>query len=340
MQGERYVGSLLMASLPSNTHACDQGTPYFVAAEVQIGTYMFRPHEAGIKDPFPNDDEQSQEELPALVVPLATPESLPLITPDQAPSPVKGEGLKRRRPRVSDTANGAGFEEFPGQASQTTCQVTSADHEQHQDPPGQKDQDTTFDPDPFTYNPMHDFEALIWIGNYFIFNRRVIGHSQQQPQDDLVAQAAYARRLFSGGAHEKYMVFDELRGKVVTTFARHVKRLHPALHEIGQQMEAWLRTVKAIYISLERGDCPTLASSKNVLDLKKRLAPFPAKIMQILANEDIEVVDLPSDAKEVVQVQASADSAVEDSTIVTKSEGSDRPARKRRDLRPHPGVLE
>lgn len=311
-----------------------------MAAEVQIGKYMFRPQDAGMNDPFPSDDDESQQESPAPSVRFTIRDSLPSVTCSHTPVPTlfaSGESSKRRRHHVLDRANGSVFEDFPRQTSQTNCQVTSANLTRHQVSTRQHDQDT---PDPFAYNPVHDFEALIWIGNYFIFNRRVIGHSQQQPQDHLVAQAAYARRLFSGGVEGKHTALEELRGTVVTTFARHVGQLHPALHEIGQQMETWLRTVKAMYISLEKRDCSTIASSKKALRLKKRLAPFPAKIVQILANEDIQVVDLPPDARGVVQVQASADSAVEDSAIATKSGGSDRPAGKRRDLRPHPGVLE
>lgn len=70
----------------------------------------------------------------------------------------------------------------------------------------------------------------------------------------------------------------------------------------------------------------------SLLSRRRSCRSSPMKTLKSLIS--------PPDAKEVVQVQASADSAVEDPAIVTKSEGSDRPARKRRDLRPHPGVLE
>lgn len=277
-----------------------------MAAEVQVGSYLFRPLDVGIVDPLASDDDENedgQESSAAPVVPPAVPGQATAATLTTA-----GTSLKRKRARKSDTADGAGYQDHPGQES---------------------DQPLI----PFAYNPAHDSEALIWIGNYFIFNRRVVGHSQQQPQDHLLAQCAYARRLFSGNVDEKRAALDDIRRNEITKFQLYVARLHPALHEIGKQMKLWMQTMKAIYVSLEKRDCRTIASHEKALILRRVLAPFPARIIEILAREDIEVIDLPSDAKKIVEVQGDADGAVEAPAVAaTELEVSDRPPPKRPNL--------
>lgn len=114
-----------------------------MAAEVQVGRYMFRPHSVGVMAPLAIDNAGDGREFCS---PFASP--TPWIAPSKAPlpSPTVGGILVHRR-------DGVGYEDYPGQGS-----------DQH--------------PIAFAYNPAHDFEALIWIGNYFIFNKRVVGHSQ------------------------------------------------------------------------------------------------------------------------------------------------------------------
>lgn len=135
----------------------------------------------------------------------------------------------------------------------------------------------------FTYNPAHDFESLLWIAVYFIFNRVVVGQPQQQSQDNLDAQTSYARLLFSGDVHARSRVFAN------TDFADALRWLHPRLHKIGVVVNKWIKVQRAVYKKVESGDLNTIASSEGMLGISQNIFPYLQQIVDILRSQDIKV---------------------------------------------------
>lgn len=195
--------------------------------------------------------------------------------------------LKRKRGRTSDGFDGAppgdspeqASEEDPAIAPQETLQAVSEDHEAI---PGDRYV-------PFVHNPMHDFESLIWIGNYFIFNRVVDEPERQQSQQDLDAQRSYAYLLFSGDIPPRRDVFDSINSN---EFDEQVKHLHPSLHAIGELMKVWVKVMKVLYVQLEM-DPTSIASSSVKMGIRHHIDPYLMDILDILKQGDIKVTRFP-----------------------------------------------
>lgn len=139
---------------------------------------------------------------------------------------------------------------------------------------------------------MHDFEALVWIGNYFIFNRMVDGAEQQQPQE-LDAQISFARLLFSGNFEHRWKLLNSFYLERTATFDHAVRQLHPEIREIGNLMKEWIHAMVTLYRELEARDPAAIVSSEAALELNSCLLPYPMAILAVLSKKDIKVKFLP-----------------------------------------------
>ena len=78
------------------------------------------------------------------------------------------------------------------------------------------------------YNPLHDLEALWWIGTHFVVTRAVTPQAEWSEEDQLYRQkhAQLASEMFGCGRKRSLVM------TFVVYFMNKMEDLHPALHEV------------------------------------------------------------------------------------------------------------
>lgn len=145
----------------------------------------------------------------------------------------------------------------------------------------------------FIYNPVHDFEALVWIGLFFLINRVVVGEPMEQPESDLEAQKLHAREIFSGDPLPRMKLYQSLNDDGDMEIDGVIKTLHPAVREIGWEMKKIMEELRFLYLELEAEDVKTIPRSQLTLTCKDSIDGLLEGIVDILDERDVECEPFP-----------------------------------------------
>lgn len=147
---------------------------------------------------------------------------------------------------------------------------------------------------PFHYNPLHDFESVVWICLYFIVDRVVVGHAQEQSPSDLEAQIRHARNIFSSSLVQRQQVYMTLSVAGYYSYIDEViNRLHPAVQGIGRIIRAMMSRLKSAYGLVEERELNTIARSAVALTFNGNMQECLTQIVKILEKEDVQCAPLP-----------------------------------------------
>lgn len=103
---------------------------------------------------------------------------------------------------------------------------------------------------PFTYNPLHDMESLMWVAFYIVLCSRMdkwdASLSDEQWASYALSRRALAAKLFNNAAYRYRVVFGGALGSALAG-------LHPTLRAICETLNQCLHRVSDLYKYTEKG---------------------------------------------------------------------------------------
>lgn len=159
----------------------------------------------------------------------------------------------------------------------------------------------------FSYNPLHDFESVIWICLYFIIDRIVVDHTQQQSPGDLELQIQHARAIFSGLLVARQRVYTTLMYEDAY-IDEVISRLHPAVRGIGWAIKWMVKKLRWAYEVVEAQEAAaSIAQSDIALSFGVNIEDSLEQVINILSEGDVECAPFPVTSTDDGEKQAAVD---------------------------------